>query len=147
MDYEIKILEAIDVEKFKLLLRVFSDAFQRADFIPPDDSHLRSLLQQKDLVVMIASANERVLGGLTAYVLNQYYSIQKVAYIFDFAVAKAYQRQGIGRALMAEMLAFCKSNGFAEAFVQASRDDQHAIDFYQATGGSAEDAVHFTYQV
>jgi hypothetical protein len=46
---------------------------------------------------------------------------------------------------MEGITAFCKGIGMEEVFVQADQADQHAIEFYQATGGIAEQVVHFYY--
>jgi ribosomal protein S18 acetylase RimI-like enzyme len=93
----------------------------------------------------VALLEEKVVGGLTAYTLQQYYSERPLVYIYDLAVLSHYQRQGIGKLLMEEITAFCKGIGMEEVFVQADQVDQHAIEFYQATGGIAEQVVHFYY--
>jgi GNAT superfamily N-acetyltransferase len=60
-------------------------------------------------------------------------------------VLSQYQRQGIGKLLMAGITSYCKGIGVEEVFVQADQPDEHAIEFYHAMGGIAEQVVHFYY--
>ena len=86
-----------------------------------------------------------MIGGLTAYTLQQYYSTSPLVYLYDLAVASEFQRQGIGKALISSLLNYCKSMGIEEVFVQADETDSHAIDFYHSTGGIGEKCVNFSY--
>lgn len=89
----------------------------------------------------------KVLGGLTAYILAQYYTIKPVVYIYDLAVQTKFQRQGIGKQLLLALKDYGKSWGFKELFVQAHEEDSHALEFYQNTGGIPDKVVHYTYQL
>jgi ribosomal protein S18 acetylase RimI-like enzyme len=104
-------------------------------------------LESDSFIVFVALSGEKIVGGLTAYVLQQYYSLRPVAYIYDLAVSNNYQRQGIGKMLVADINDYCKSSGIEEVFVQADEIDKHALDFYHSTGGKAEKVVHFTYRL
>lgn len=86
------------------------------------------------------------MGGLTVYILDQYYSKKPLAYIYDLAVLKEFQRKGIGKQLIKHVVEYCAENGFEEAFVQADRADAYALDFYRLTNPTSEqDVVHFNY--
>ncbi len=90
--------------------------------------------------------NGEVVGGLTGYVLDSYYRQQPQVYIYDVAVSAPFQRQGIGRRLMAALTEYCTDEGFAEAFGQAEAADAEAVAFYRATGGKSETkAVQFSF--
>ena len=75
---------------------------------------------------------------------STYFEANEV-YIYDLAVAKEYQRKGIGKKLLGELANICKQNGESEFFVQADIDDEHALEFYRSTGGVAEEVIHFSY--
>ncbi len=97
---------------------------------------------------MVAIAENQILGGLTVYILDQYYSEQPLAYIYDLAIAKKFQRQGIGKKLITALREYCNENGFEEVFVQADKADDIAIDFYRSTKITAEEqVVHFYYKL
>lgn len=145
MAIEIKKLEKQGLDTFIDLIRVFEDVFEMENFTMPDEKHLQSLLAKDSFFAFVALSDGEVVGGLTAYTLDQYYSARPLVYIYDLAVKTQYQRQGIGRKLMAAINEYCKNAGIEEVFVQADEVDDYAIEFYQATGGNAEKVVHFNY--
>lgn len=136
-----------DLENFKQLLKVFENVFEMNSFVTPDDAYLLQLLHNPDIIFMIAEAEEKVVGGLSAYVLPQYYSAAKHAYIHDVAISTSYQRKGIGKKLIAAFNTYCENAGYEEVFVAAEKDDEHAVEFYRSTGGEALDSVHFFYKL
>ncbi|MBD0255949.1 MAG: GNAT family N-acetyltransferase [Cytophagales bacterium] len=145
MSVKVRRLNKEDLDKFIALIRVFEEVFEMEGFMMPGEKYLQALLAKEDFFVFVALLEDKVVGGLTAYTLQQYYSQKPLAYIYDLAVLRHYQRQGIGKWLMEEITAFCKGIGMEEVFVQADQVDQHAIEFYRATGGTAELVVHFYY--
>ncbi len=116
------------------------------NFSIPEPKHLQRLLNKSDFFVFAALNENKVIGGLTAYVIEQYYSKKPLAYIFDLAVDTKYQRQGIGRKLIDETNKYFKAKGFEEVFVQADKVDDYAIDFYRSTKPTEEEQiVHFCF--
>jgi ribosomal protein S18 acetylase RimI-like enzyme len=138
-------LTSEDLNYFSQLIRLFEDVFEMKDFTMPDEEYLRTLLNRKDFMVFIATSGDEVVGGLTAYTLHQYYRSTPLVYIFDLAVERKYQRQGIGTQLIATINDYCRKEGVEEVFVQADRVDDYALDFYSSTGAVGEDVVHFYY--
>ena len=145
MDIRIKKLVEQDVDRFIDLLTVFEVSFEMADFHMPPPAYLRRLLHQDSFWIFVALVDEQVVGGLTAHVLPHYYTCQLHVYLYDLAVSSPYQRQGIGRQLLASLLSHSYSLGVEEVFVQADGEDGEAIQFYEATQGRAEAVVQFTY--
>lgn len=145
MTIEIKKLSAREIDRFEALVNVFEEVFGMENFLMPDSDYLEKLLKKEDFMVYVALFGEQVVGGLTAYVLPSYYFQSSEVYIYDLAVDAPFQRKGTGRKLIDAIKTDCKALGLKEVFVQADRVDQHAIGFYHATGGSAEDVVHFYY--
>ena len=145
MAFDIRKLNKQDLNTFIALIRVFEDVFEMENFLMPEEKHLQQLLAKDSFFVFVALSGNEVVGGLTAYTLEQYYSTKPLVYIYDLAVKTRYQRQGIGRKLMAAINEYCKNTSVEEVFVQADEIDDYAIEFYQATGGNAEKVVHFTY--
>jgi ribosomal protein S18 acetylase RimI-like enzyme len=145
MTTEIKKLTHLDIWEFIQLIRVFEAVFEMKDFKMPAEKHLSGLLEKEDFMVFVAISDKQVAGGLTAYTLRQYYTEFPQVYIYDLAVKTDFQRQGVGKKIMAGIIDFCKGKEMDEIFVQADLEDGHAIDFYRSTGGRAEEVIHFSY--
>ena len=145
MKIEYNRLETGDLKRLTELIRVYEDVFEMENFILPDARYLQSLLEKETVIFYAALIDEKVVGGLTAHVLPSTYFPSSEVYIYDLAVLTEFQRKGIGRRLIESLKEYCANLGMKEVFVQADLVDQHALDFYQATGGIAESVVHFSY--
>jgi len=77
--------------------------------------------------------------------MHQYYSTSPLVYIFDLAVKTEFQRQGIGKMLIAGNNSHCMAIGAEAVMVQADEPDEHAIEFYLSTGAKAGKVIHFEY--
>ena len=145
MHVEIKKISINDSEEFIELIRLFEVVFEMETFEIPDKKYLVDLLAKDEFIVLIACSEKEVVGGLTAYTIHQYYSTLPLVYIYDLAVKTNFQRQGIGKKLIAGITSYCREKGVQEVFVQADAPDLHAIEFYHSTGATAEDVIHFYY--
>ncbi len=141
-------LKPDEIENFIDLVKLFSLVFEYEDFKLPTKAHLQRLLNRNDFIVLVATVNEEIIGGLTAYTLQQYYSEKPLAYIYDIAVKGDYQRRGIGKDLINALNTFCIKNGFEEMFVQAEKEDTDALGFYRSTSIDREqEVIQFSYRM
>jgi aminoglycoside 3-N-acetyltransferase I len=109
-------------------------------------NHLSNLLSNPNFLVFVAINDGVVIGGLTVYVLHQYYSEKPLAYIYDVGVAPSFQGQGTGKSLILAVCTYCKEHGFEDAYVEAEFEDVNAVNFYRKTNFTEElQAIHFTY--
>lgn len=139
-------LSPADVLQMQELLTVFQVAFEMKRFDTPSTAYLEKLLANPDFLVWIARKDDKVVGGITGYVLHQYYAERPLAYVYDLAVLSDYQRQGIGTQLMSAFRSYGQAAGFEEVFVQADVIDDYALDFYRSTHPTAEESVvHFNF--
>ena len=146
MELKIEIERVRNVGELNALVSIFEDVFEMVNFNGPNPAHLESLLKKDTFFAIMAKINGEIIGGLTVYLLDQYYSEKPLAYIYDLAVSTKFQRQGIGRKLIAYTHNYCVQKGFEGAFVQAEKADDHAIDFYRLTHPTEEmQVVHFYY--
>lgn len=146
MDLEIKILEATDLEEFNQLLAVFDIVFEYEPYQRPNKSHLEGLLKKNSFFAIVAMHEQKVIAGLTAFVLDQYHSALPLLYAQDLAVMKSYQRKGVGTKLMEFAVRYARENGFQQMYIQAELEDDYAVDFYRKTQPTEElMAVHFSY--
>lgn len=141
-------LKPDEIENFIDLVKLFSLVFEHEDFKLPTKAHLQRLLNRNDFIVFVAAINEEIIGGLTAYTLQQYYSEKPLAYIYDVAVKEEHQRKGIGKELIAALSRLCKVEGFEEMFVQAEKEDTDALGFYRSTSIDREqEVIQFSYRM
>lgn len=134
-----------EVSDFRNLVEIFNTVFENEEEVPGNE-HLGTLLSNPHFIVFVIKLENEVVGGLTIYVLHSYYGTKPIAYIYDVGISPEYQRQGLGKALMAEVCKFCKDNGFENAYVEAESEDIDAVNFYRKTKFSTEmNAIHFTY--
>ena len=82
MGYSYQQLTDGDVPLFKELLGVFGDAFGEPDTYRgavPSDAYLEALLRKPHVIALAAEEGGRVVGGLVAYVLENFMSQQLVS--------------------------------------------------------------------
>lgn len=144
---DINKLNLENLEDFKSLIEIFKIVFENNEPIAKDESLLK-LLSNPDFLVFVLKLNNKVVGGLTIYVLHRYYEAKPIAYIYDVGVSPDFQGKGLGKALISEVCNYCKINGFDDAYVEAESDDIDAVEFYRKTKFSSEmNTIHFTYNL
>jgi len=144
MSIEIKHLTKQDLSEFTSLIHLFNTVFEEESKIG-SAANLLNLLHNKSFIALVAIAENKVVGGLTAYELPMYYSNHSEIFLYDLAVNPKYQRMGIGKALLQHLKEYCVGHGIKEFFVMAHEEDEDAIEFYHATGGKAENVINFLY--
>jgi ribosomal protein S18 acetylase RimI-like enzyme len=147
MNLETKRLSQNELPLFLELIRLFEDVFEMKDFKMPDEKYLQKLLSSESFFVFVALQENKVVGGLTSYILHQYYSEAPLAYIYDLAVKKELQYKGIGKKLISANNEYCKILGVEAVMVEADEVDGHAIRFYRSTGATGLKTVHFDYEL
>jgi aminoglycoside 3-N-acetyltransferase I len=143
--FEIKQLRKEDLSTFNSLIEMFNLVFEEEPKIR-SEAHSLKLLGNKSFIAIAALAENQVVGGLTAYELPMVYSDYSEIFVYDLAVKPEYQRMGIGKRLIQSLKEYCIKNGIKEFFVLAHEEDEHAIEFYRATGGKSEKVVNFLYE-
>jgi aminoglycoside 3-N-acetyltransferase I len=146
MAVEILKLKRSDLSLFKETIELFTHVFELENPNLPPDDHLKMLLKKEDFFVFAALLEGKVVGGLSVYTLHQYHSVKPLAYIYDLAVQNQLQRQGIGKKLITAVNAYCTKQGYEEVYVQADKDEEHAVNFYHSTKpAGAEEVAYFYY--
>lgn len=146
MKLEIKVLEREDIPQLYELLEVFDKTFEYPTQDRASGEHLTRLLSGDSFVAIVARADDKVIAGLTAYVLHQYHSEKPILYVQDLAVLPDYQRKGVGSKLIGFTGDHCRKENCELCFIQAEEIDDYAIEFYRSTRPAKEEAVViFTY--
>lgn len=128
-----------------LFAREFEDPENYASR-PPADSHLVRLLAKPDVIALVASEGEAVIGGLVAYELPKLEQARSEIYIYDLAVDEAHRRKGVATALIDTLRAIARDCGAWVVYVQADYGDEPAIALYTKLG-QREDVMHFDIAV
>lgn len=147
MDAEIKILNDHNLPEFKQLLGVFENEFEMNPAEAANDSALKKLLNSTGFIVFVALLNNKVAGGLTAYILPAYYGNYSEVYIYDIAVSKEHQRKGLGMMLIDSLKKHCAAHNIKTMFVEAEEKDTQAVNFYYRTKADALKVIHFNYEL
>lgn len=144
-NYQIHFVES--AEEFQGLLEVFREVFDWEESEFPDSSYLAKLLENPQFIVLVAKAEGKIIGGLTAYILPSYQTRKSSIFIYDLGVATSFQRQGIGKRLLDSLLDYAKKHQIQDIFVDTElEDNEDALAFYQKTGfDSQAKVVQYTY--
>jgi aminoglycoside 3-N-acetyltransferase I len=143
-DFRVERLTVADVERAQVLFATMAAVFE-IDSEPLSDDYLARILVREEFWALAASVDGRIVGGLTAHTLPLTRAEVSEVFIYDIAVISDYQRQGIGRQLVATLRAEATAFGITVVFVPADNEDAHALDFYQALGGVATPVTIFTF--
>jgi len=139
-----KRLSVGDHELAGKLFAMMSEVFDE-ECAPLTDGYLDSLLGRKDFLAIAAFLGTDTVGGITAHILPLTRKDSAEIFIYDIAVRKSHQRQGIGRRLVAALREHAAAAGIRDIFVAADDEDLHALDFYRALGGTASPVTFFTF--
>lgn len=134
--------ERVDVARatFELLVAVFDEPG-----CPLGDAYLTELLQNDAFWAYAATVDGRPVGGITAHTMGMTRSESREIFIYDLAVAEPHQRRGVGRALVDRLRHDAATVGIDDVIVPADDDDQHALDFYRAIGGTPSPVTLFHF--
>jgi aminoglycoside 3-N-acetyltransferase I len=149
MNYSYRQLSSSDIDLLKRLLEVFGEAFDEIDTYQgavPSDEYLQALLSKPHVIVVVATIDDEVVGGLAAYELEKFERDRREIYIYDLAVAEAHRRRGIATKLIKELQRVAATRGAYVIYVQADAGDDPAIRLYESLG-TREDVHHFDIPV
>jgi aminoglycoside 3-N-acetyltransferase I len=148
-EYSYRRLDGREVGLLKELLEVFGQAFEDPKTYQgaiPGDDYLRSLLGKPHFIALVALDADRVVGGLTAYVLEKFEQDRREVYIYDLAVSGGHRRRGIATGLIEALRRIARDLKAYVIFVQADRGDGPAIRLYESFR-TREDVHHFDIEV
>ena len=105
-----------------------------------EDVPQTALLADDRTIFLAAFDAERPVGFAFGYVLPRRHGVPTILFVYEIDVDEAYQRQGIGRRLMQELIA-----GHDEAFVLTDPDNEAANALYESVGGTRVDSVMWDF--
>ena len=101
-------------------------------------------------IFLLAFVDGQIAGMITAYRLERMDRKKAEMFFYEIGVTKNRRRQGVGRALVMELLQIGKEMEVTEIFVFTNKSNIPAMTLYESTGGKsskrADDAM-FTYNL
>ncbi|MDT0621465.1 GNAT family N-acetyltransferase [Croceitalea vernalis] len=140
--FKILRLQKNNLDLFVNLVQLLNEVFEEPNLIA-SKKQLKKLLMQSDFYAVVAIINDLVVGGLTAYELERYYTDQSELHIYDIAVKTNLHNQGIGKALVNYLKEYASQHEIETIFVQAHSEDKQAVKFYESTIGKGEKVDYF----
>jgi ribosomal protein S18 acetylase RimI-like enzyme len=105
---------------------------------PPDEQSTRAYLADDRNYLFLAFLDGVAVGFLRATELRRLDGPERQMFLYEIDVDEAYQRRGIGKALIGAIDAVCREQGFAEMFVLTNRSNTAAMRLYESTGAHTE---------
>ncbi len=139
-------IQGNDIERFKELIELLNEVFKEPNKVA-SERQLKKLLNKPDFYVIAAIQEDKVIGGLTAYELERYYTDKSELYIYDIAVKTELHNKGIGKKLVDYIKDYSTKNGIEEIFVEAHSEDEQAVKFYESAFGKSEKVDHFNFEI
>lgn len=143
--FQVRVLDAQDATTARAMLHLFGREFDDEPTYStrqPDDPYLQRLLGSDTFIAIVATAGDRVIGGLAGYVLPKFEQARSEFYIYDLAVDEAWRRRGVATGLIQRLQTLACKRGIYVIFVQADHGDDPAIALYTKLG-VREDVLHF----
>ena len=140
MDYQIRPIREAEIPQLK-------DFLYNAIFIPEgvaappmeiveDESlqiYIRNFGQEPDDRCLVAVAQNRVVGAIWSRIMNDYGHIADDTPSIAISLYKEYRNQGIGTALLQQMLSLLKADGYKSVSLSVQKAN-YAMKMYQKAG-------------
>ena len=95
--------------------------------------YVKDFGQQKDDYCLVAEADGKIVGAVWVRIMDDYGHIDDETPSFALSLMPEYRGRGIGTALMNEMLALLRRNGYLHASLAVQKEN-YALRLYQKAG-------------
>ncbi len=140
MDYKIRPIRKAEIPQLK-------DFLYEAIFIPEgvaappreivnDESlqvYIRNFGQEPDDRCLVAEADNKIVGAIWSRIMNDYGHIADNTPSIAISLYKEYRNQGIGTALLQQMLILLKADGYKSVSLSVQKAN-YAMQMYQKAG-------------
>jgi aminoglycoside 3-N-acetyltransferase I len=144
--FKISRIQENDTKRFIEFVELLNEVFEEPNKVA-SKRQLKKLLSRRDFHAVVAIKEDKIIGGLTAYELERYYTDKSELYIYDIAVKTELHNQGIGKELINYLKDYSTNNGIETIFVEAHSEDEQAVKFYESTFGKSEKVDHFNFEI
>jgi aminoglycoside 6'-N-acetyltransferase I len=105
-----------------------------------------ALLADDGTIFLAAFDGDDPIGFVFGYDLPRRRGAPSILFVYEIDVEPAYQRRGIAKRLLTELLRIGHTRGAAEAFVLTDHDNVAANALYASLGGVRSDVVMWDFQ-
>jgi ribosomal protein S18 acetylase RimI-like enzyme len=114
---------------------------------PYDAEALRSFVEDPATLLLAAYAGERLAGVLIATIIRKPYAKSDWLYVDEVDVSLDFRRQGVGKQLMNEALAFAGRRQLSEVWLGTEPDNASANALYSSLGPEeTESFIGYTFK-
>jgi ribosomal protein S18 acetylase RimI-like enzyme len=142
---EVRRLNAADAPRMRRIVAMLPAPEWRGEDIPTL-AYFGRTLADPAVYVFAAFADERPAGFVSAYRFPSLTAERDLVYIYDVYVAPADQASGVGRRLMAGVIAQCRGDGAAEAWVGTDPDNPAAQRLFMTAGAKGAGEHHLQFE-
>lgn len=138
-----------------LIIRLTTDEWEKAQAsitlfwdTAPSQETIFKFLSNSQNILLSAELDNSLVGQLIGYILERWDKDEPMLFLYSIDVAEAYQRKGVGTALIEAAKKLGRIQGCSEAFVFTNASNVAAMQLYQSTGGkrsNPDDVVMFDY--
>lgn len=111
-----------------------------------DAQRLATYLESPGHLMIIAVCGKQVIGQVAAYI-HRHPDQASDVYIDNLGVAPPFQRRGVARRLVDEVLAWGKTLDCHQAWIVTDTENNAARALYEGQGAAAEPIVMFSYKL
>lgn len=115
----------------------------------PKEEKVQSFLSDSKNYLMIYKDDNKVVGFAYGFELQRFDGKNSMMYIHEIGVLPEYRRQGIGKAIINELIEICKEKDFMKMFLITMESNIPAVTLYERTGGkvNAKDYIVYDYEM
>ena len=110
--------------------------------LPPE----LELLHDERTVFLVAFEEEEPVGFVLAHELPRRHDPPKKLLVYEIDVREDRRRQGIGKALLAELARSARQRGIRHGWVLTDHDNEAALALYQSAGGKPRSVVELDFE-
>lgn len=104
------------------------------------------ILEDENFIALAAIEKNKLIGGLTAYLLKMYKRNSTKALLYEISVKSKYKRQGIGKKMVEYFISILKDMNTENIILITSKTNNNAIRFFEATNGTLKkDDILYEY--
>jgi aminoglycoside 6'-N-acetyltransferase I len=107
---------------------------------------LAAYLDAPGHLMIVAVCAKQVIGQVAAYV-HRHPDQASDVYIDNLGVTPPFQRRGVARRLVDEVLAWARTLGCHQAWIVTDTENSAARALYEGRGAAAEPIVMFSYKL
>lgn len=147
MDYVIKKLTSTDTLQAQELVALWQAEDGITGVPIPRAHYLERLLKQDNFHAFVATFNNEVIGGITAYEMPMFTEETTELFLYEIGVREPHRQKGIARRLINALKEICHTKNITFIYVGTDKDNEAAKKLYTATGGKMEEIAWFVYDL